>query len=433
MPSDATSIADQTYRKTTLDSGLRIITCNMPHTRSASMIILVGTGSRYEAENEAGISHFIEHLCFKGTEKRRLPQQISEPVEGVGGSLNGSTDQEVTTYWAKVALPHFPEALDLLVDMLRNSRFDSEDIEKERRVILEELNMVKDAPNQWGEVLLDQIVWPDHPLGRDIGGTRDSINSITRDQLLDYFNAHYSPNNTVVSVAGAVDHDEVVEALASRLNGWQPAEPRTFTPAPDDQDSPRMHVEYRKIEQVHLSLAVRGLAVNHPDRYALDLLNIVLGDGMSSRLFVELRENRGLAYNVYSYNNHYLDCGTLCVAAGVDPSRTSETLAGIMNELQKLKEGITESELQKSKELIKGRLLLRTEDTRSVAGWFGAQEMVTGQVLMIDEVVRRVDAVTLEDVRRVTDTLLRTEKLSLTVVGPTRARKGLQRLLKIQS
>ena len=197
MPSDATSVADQTYRKTTLDSGLRIITCNMPHTRSASMIILVGTGSRYEADNEAGISHFIEHLCFKGTEKRRLPQQISEPVEGVGGSLNGSTDQEVTTYWAKVALPHFPEALDLLVDMLRNSRFDSEDIEKERRVILEELNMVKDAPNQWGEVLLDQIVWPDHPLGRDIGGTRDSINSITRDQLLDYFNAHYSPNNTV--------------------------------------------------------------------------------------------------------------------------------------------------------------------------------------------------------------------------------------------
>ncbi len=425
------SIADQTYRKTTLDSGLRVITCNMPHTRSASMVVLVGTGSRYEDDAQAGISHFIEHICFKGTEKRPLPQQISETVEGVGGALNGSTDQEVTTYWAKVALPHFPQALDLLVDMLRNSRFDPEDIEKERRVILEELNMVKDSPNQWVEVLLDQVVWPDHPLGRDIGGTRDSINSITRDQLIDYFNDHYSPGNTVVSVAGAIDHDEVVEALDSRLNGWLPTEPRTFAPAPGPQDSARMHVDYRKIEQVHLNLAVRGLPVNHPDRYALDLLNVVLGDGMSSRLFVELRENRGLAYSVFSYNNHYIDCGALCVAAGTDPSRAAETLSGIINELQKIKDGITEAELEKSKELVKGRLLLRTEDTRSVAGWFGAQEIVTGQVLMTDDVVQRVDAVTLEDVRRVAQTLLRTENLNLAVVGPTRARKGLQSLLKL--
>ena len=425
------SIADQTCQKTILDSGLRVITCNMPHTRSATMAVLVGTGSRYETDAQAGISHFIEHICFKGTEKRPLPQQISETVEGVGGTLNGSTDQEVTVYWAKVALPHFPQALDLLVDMLRNSRFDPEDIEKERRVILEELNMVKDAPNQWIEVLLDQLVWPDHPLGRDIGGTRESINSITRDQLLDYFEAHYSPSNTVVSVAGAIDHDEVVEALASRLNGWLPTEPRTFTPAPGPQESPRMHVDYRKIEQVHLNLAVRGLPVNHPDRYALDLLNVVLGDGMSSRLFVELRENRGLAYSVFSYNNHYIDCGSLCVAAGTDPSRTAETLGGIMNELQKIKDGITEAELEKSKELVKGRLLLRTEDTRSVAGWFGAQEIVTGQVLMVDDVVQRVDAVTLEDTRRVAQTLLRTENLNLAVVGPTRARKGLQSLLKL--
>ena len=425
------SIADQTYQKTTLDSGLRVITCNMPHTRSATMAVLVGTGSRYEDEAQAGISHFIEHICFKGTEKRPLPQQISETVEGVGGALNGSTDQEITTYWARVALPHFPQALDLLVDMLRNSRFDPEDIEKERRVILEELNMVKDAPNQWIEVLLDQLVWPDHPLGRDIGGTRDSINAITRNQLLDYFHAHYSPGNTVVSVAGAVDHDEVVEALASRLDGWRPTSPRTFAPAPGPQDSARMDLEYRKIEQVHLNLAVRGLPVTHPDRYALDLLNVVLGDGMSSRLFVELRENRGLAYSVFSYNNHYIDCGALCVAAGTDPSRTSETLGGIMNELQKIKDGITEAELEKSKELVKGRLLLRTEDTRSVAGWFGAQEIVTGQVLMVDDVVQRVDAVTLEDTRRVAQTLLTTENLNLAVVGPTRARKGLQSLLKL--
>ncbi|MFQ5933304.1 MAG: M16 family metallopeptidase, partial [Dehalococcoidia bacterium] len=314
------------YEKTTLDNGLRILTCAMPHTRSASLVIFVGTGSRYEGDEEAGVSHFIEHLCFKGTHKRPTPQAISETIESVGGILNGSTDQEMTTLWAKVARPHLPVALDLLVDMLRNSRFDPQDVEKERQVILEELNMVKDSPQQWVDVLIDQLVWPDHPLGRDVGGTRDSVSQLTRDGILDFLDTHHAPGNTVIVVAGEVNHDEIIESLAASLSSWKSCVSKGWAPAVDGQRAPQINVVYRKTEQAHLCLALRGLPILHPDRYALNLLNIILGEGMSSRLFVELRENRGLAYSIYSYTTHYMDSGSIVVYAGVDPGRTREAV-----------------------------------------------------------------------------------------------------------
>ena len=419
------------YEKTTLDNGLRIISCSMPHTRAATMIIFVGTGSRYEDDREAGVSHFIEHLCFKGTERHPLPQEISEIIEGVGGILNGSTDQEITTLWAKVALPHLPSALDLLVDMLRNSRFAPEDVEKERRVILEELSMVKDSPGQWVEILSDELIWPDHPLGRDIGGTRESVGALTREEILDYLNSQHTPGNTVISVAGDIDHNQIVESLASRLDGWEPRTPRGYASAVDGQQAPRLKVQYRKTEQVHVSLALRGLAVMHPDRYALDLLNIILGDGMSSRLFVELRENKGLAYSIYSYTTHYMDCGALSLYAGVEPSRTGEVVKELVYQLQRLKDGVTEAELAKSKELVKGRLLLRMEDTRSVASWAGAQELITDRILTVDDVVERMEKVTGDDLKRVARELIVTEKLNLAVVGPRRGEKALHKLLKL--
>jgi len=419
------------YLKTTLDNGLRIITCSMPHTRSATVSIFVGTGSRYEEDKEAGVSHFIEHLCFKGTERRPTPQEISETIEGVGGILNGSTDQEITTFWAKVAKPHLYSALDLLVDMLRNSRFQPQDVEKERQVILEELNMVKDSPSQWVEVLMDELVWPGHPLGRDVGGTRESVSGLTREEILAYLNSQHTPGNTVISVAGEVVHDQIVDALGNCLNTWAPGSPKGFASAVDGQRAPRLKIDYRKTEQVHLNLAVRGLPVVHPDRYALDILNVILGEGMSSRLFIELRENRGLAYSVYSYVSHYLDCGAWCVYAGVESSRTREVVKGIIRELQRIKDGVTEAELTKAKELTKGRLLLRMEDTRSVSSWANAQELITGQLLTVDDVVKRVDDVLPEDVRRVAQELLVTEKLNLAVVGPCRSEKGLYSLLKL--
>ena len=419
------------YNKTTLDNGLRIISCPMPHTRSVSVVVFVGTGSRYEEDEEAGVSHFIEHLCFKGTRKRPSAQTISETIEGVGGILNGSTDQEITTLWAKVARPHLPITLDLLVDMLRNSKFHADDVEKERRVILEELAMIKDSPNQWVDVLIDEMVWEDHPLGRDIAGTPESVSELTRERILDYLYSQHTPGNTVVCAAGDISHDDVVEPLKAVLADWEPSTPKEWVPAVDGQHSPQLKLAYKKTEQVHLSLALRGLPLLHPDRYALDILNIVLGGGMSSRLFVELRENRGLAYSIYSYTTHFVDSGSLSVYAGVDPRHTKEAVEVIVNELQRLKEGISETELVKTKELSKGRLFLRMEDTRSMAGWVGGQEVLTEQVLTVDDVVEKVEAVSTEDVRRVASQLLVTEKLNLAVVGPCRSQRALQQLLKL--
>ena len=419
------------YEKTTLDNGLRIISSSMLHTRSAAIAIFVGTGSRYERDDEAGVSHFIEHLCFKGTERRPTPQMISETVEGTGGILNGSTDQEITTLWAKVARPHLFETMDLLVDMLRNSRFDPKDVEKERQVILEELSMVKDSPQGWADVLIDQLVWPEHPLGRDIGGTRESISGLTRKKIRDYQESQHTPGNTIVTVAGNVEHDEIVDALSKTLSDWKPNTPKSWTPAVDGQVEPRLAIEYRKTEQVHFCIALRGLSVLDPDRHALNLLNIILGEGMSSRLFIELRENKGLAYSVYSYTTHFQDSGSLVVYAGVDPKRTKQAVAGVAHELERLKDDVTEEELRKAKELVKGRLLLRMEDTRSVASWAGGQELLTGKLLTVDDVVEQMEAVTLEDLNRVAGLLLVTEKLNLAVVGPCRSEKGLYKLLKV--
>ena len=419
------------YEKTTLDNGLRIISNSMPHTRSAAIAVFIGTGSRYERDDAAGVSHFIEHLCFKGTERRPTPQMISETVEGTGGVLNGSTDQEITTLWAKVARPHLSETMDLLVDMLRNSRFDPEDVEKERQVILEELSMVKDSPQQWADVLIDQLVWPEHPLGRDIGGTRESVSNLTRQEIRDYQESQHTPGNTLVTVAGNVEHGEIVDALSQTLSDWKPNTPKSWIPVADGQVEPRLEIEYRKTEQVHLCVALRGLSVRDPDRHALNLLNIILGEGMSSRLFIELRENKGLAYSVYSYTTHFQDSGSLVVYAGVDPAHTKEAVTGVVHELQRLKNDVTEGELRKAKELVKGRLLLRMEDTRSVASWAGGQELLTGKLHTVDEVVEQMEAVTLEDLNRVATRLLITEKLNLAVVGPCRAEKGLHRLLKV--
>lgn len=419
------------YEKTTLDNGIRVITSSMLHTRSASIAIFIGTGSRYEQDSEAGVSHFIEHLCFKGTERRPTPQSISETIEGVGGTLNGSTDQEITTLWAKVALPHLPQTMDLLVDMLRNSRFDPEDVEKERQVILEELSMVKDSPQQWADLLIDQLVWPEHPLGRDIGGTRESVSGLTRQEIRDYQESQHTPGNTVVTVAGNVEHDEIVDALSKTLGDWKPNTPRGWAPAVDGQAEPRLDIEFRKTEQVHFCIALRGLSILDPDRHALNLLNIILGEGMSSRLFVELRENKGLAYSVYSYTTHFQDSGSLVVYAGVDPARTKQAVAGVTHEIERLKDDVSEKELRKAKELVKGRLLLRMEDSRSVASWAGGQELLTGKLLTVDEVVEQMEAVTLDDLNRVAAELLVTEKLNLAVVGPCRAEKGLYKLLKV--
>ena len=419
------------YQKTTLDSGLRLITATMPHTRSVSISFFIGTGSRYEAESQAGISHFIEHLCFKGTAKRPTAMEICTSIEGVGGMFNGGTDKELTVYWCKVAQPHFTIALDVLSDMLLNSRFKPEDIERERQVIIEEINMCMDSPSQRVAMLMDELLWPGHTLGRDIAGSKESVSAISRDMLLHYLASQYQPGNTVVAIAGDIRQQDVITAVGQTLGGWTGSQHRLGYSAYKEQPGRRIRIETRDTEQVQLCLALPGLPLLHPRRFTLDLLNVILGEGMSSRLFTRIRDKLGLAYSIHSGVEHFLDTGSFTISAGVETKRVKVAIRAILEELSRLKETIPESELVKAKELSKGRLLLRMEDSRSVAGWTGGQEILTGRILSVDQVISIIDAITAEELRQLAGELLAGEQLRLAVVGPVQQDEALEELLQL--
>ncbi len=420
------------HQKTTLANGLRIVTSAMPHAHSISLVFFLAGGSRYESPEEAGLSHFVEHLVFKGTPQRPTAKDISEAIEGVGGILNGGTDKEATVYWAKVARQHFLLSLDVLTDMLRNSQLDPAEIEKERLVICEEINMSRDSPSFRVDLLIDEVLWPRHPLGRDVAGSKGTVCKMDRRMLRDFIDRQYRPNHTVLGVSGAIEHEEVVAAIGKRLQDWPPGPPGAYSPARDRQSAPRLRAEFKDTEQAHLCLAVPALPLLHPDRYALDLLSVVLGEGMSSRLFQEIREKQGLAYDIHSYVSYFQDTGALIVAAGVDPKRLSGAVQAILGEMGRLREPVPEEELRKAREMTKGRMLLRLEDSRSVAGWLAGQELLCNRILTIEEVVAALDAVTVADLQRVARQLFRTEKLNMAVVGPVKDGKELKSLLRFE-
>ena len=419
------------HQKTVLDNGLRLITTTMPHTRSVSICVFIGVGSRYESEAQAGVSHFIEHLIFKGTPKRATSKEISVAIEGVGGMLNGGTDRELTVYWVRVAQPHFRLALDVLADILLHSKFDPADIERERQVIIEEINMSKDSPSQQVNMLIDELMWPGHPLGRDIAGSKESVTAMTRDTMLDYLRSQYLPDNTVVSIAGNIPHRRAVTAVRRALASWTHQQPRPGYSAYEEQPNPRLQVERRDTEQAHLCLALPGLSLRHPKRYTLDLLNVVLGAGMSSRLFTEIRDKLGLAYSIHSYAEHLLDSGSVTIYAGVEPKNLPVAIKAIVEQLAQLKEPIPEDELSKAKELTKGRLLLSMEDTRSVASWTGGQEILTGDIRTVDQVVAIIDAITADELEELARELVIGDLLRLAVVGPVADDEPLKELLKL--
>ena len=416
------------FDRTVLENGLRVVSSTMPHTRSVSVGLYVAAGSRYEEDEIAGVSHFLEHMLFKGTRRRPTAQQISEEIEGVGGTMNAATDKELTVYWAKVGHQHFERCLDVLADALLESTMEPVEIEKERQVIIEELAMTEDSPGDLAALLIDDVLWPEQPLGRDVGGSQKSVSAITREQIVEFVEQHYTPANTVLAVAGNVTHEEVVEQAKKRLGAWAPATAGAWYRAVD-RPSPKVALKSKKSEQAHVCLGLHGYSSTHPDRYALDLMNTVLGEGMSSRLFVEIREKLALAYDVHSYVAHFLDAGALVVSAGVDPKRVEPTIRAVLNELEKMRAGIPEAELRKAKELIKGRLQLRMEDTRAVASWLGTQELLRDEILTVDNALDIIERVTIEDVNRVADELLRPERMSLAVVGPYRSETRFAKLM----
>ncbi len=417
------------YERSALDNGLRVLTSSMPHTHSVAATVYVGAGSRYESDDLAGVSHFLEHMLFKGTEKWPEARQIAAQIDGVGGVMNGATDRELTVYYVKVARPHMDLALEVLFQLVRHPLIEASEIDKERLVVLEELAMVADSPAQMADLLLDSLVWPGQPLGRDIAGSVESVGALTRDSLVSYVAKQYVPNNIVVAVAGNVTHAEVVSAVRDGLGDWQPGKPAAWLPA-TEANGQRCAVKYKATEQAHMSMAMHGLPLTHPDRHALSFLSIILGEGMSSRLFVELREQRGLAYDVSTYATNLLDTGTFNVFTGVDPKNATEALKVIFDELQRLAEdGPDGDELVKARELSKGRLFLRLEDTRAVAGWIGAQELLLDRVRTVDDAVAEMEAVTLEDLQRLAREMLDLRRLHLAVVGPFRSDKRFAALL----
>ncbi len=418
------------FEKTTLSNGLRIVTHSMPSTFSVSASFVVGAGSRYEPANLGGVSHFLEHMLFKGTQARPSAKDVAETIEGVGGVLNAGTEKELTSFWAKVAWQHRALALDLLVDMLRRSLLEPEEIEKERHVITEEIHMSEDVPQDLVNSLIDELIWPDHPLGREIAGTVATITALPRPALVQYLNERYVPNNTVLSVAGNVTHSEIVDRAGALLGDWRPRARIDFSPAPAAPGAVLSALRTKDIEQAHLCISAGGLPRTHPDRRAQDVQNLILGGGMSSRLFLEIRERLALAYDVAAYLDYYADTGASIIYAGTDPDQVDACVEAILDELRRLRESpVRPDELTRAKEYFKGRMLLGMEDSYSNAHWLGAQELLTDRIQTVDEIIAEVDAVTVDDVQRVSNAVLNPKTLRLAVVGPIEDCKHLETAL----
>ena len=418
------------FQRSVLDNQLRVLTSAIAHTNSVSMVICVGSGSRYETPEMAGVSHFIEHLPFKGTKKWPTAREVSEAIEGVGGIMNASTDREMTVFWCKVAKDHFHSAFSVLLDMILNPVLDPVEVEKEREVIQEELRMTYDNPTYKVDLLIDEALWPDQAMGRDVGGTAETVSEITRDSIHEYMHRQYNPANTVVAIAGNITHEEVLDQVDKATGGWKPQPALDWERVTHHDGGPVVRMEQRRTDQTHLCLALPGLSMEDPDRYSLAMLNVMLGDGMSSRLFLNLREQQSLAYDVSSSTSSFRDCGSVVIYCGVEPKKSREAVRAVVGELEGMHQEASQQELTKAKEYTKGRLLLRMEDTRAVASWLASQELLRDRVATLDEAIQNIDAVTTSDVAKVARRLFDGDKLKLAVVGPHRSDKLFLRALR---
>lgn len=405
------------YRKETLDSGLRILTEEIPYVRSVSVGVWVSSGSRFERPELNGVSHFIEHLLFKGT-KNRSAKAIAETIDGLGGQLNAFTSKEHTCYYVKVLDEHFAVAVDVLADMLQNSLLQPTDIDKERGVIIEEIKMYEDVPDDLVHDLFAKTVWPTHPLGKAIVGTADVISGLSRGQIVEYLNSHYTADRIVIAAAGNIRHQEAVDTIARAFAGLRGTAGERY-----GMEAPVLGtgvtIKRKDIEQVHLCIGGKGVPQDHDDAYPLHILNTVLGGGPSSRLFQEIREERGLAYSVYSYQSSFRDAGLFTIYAGMSPAYLDEVVELILEEMSRVVDsGITGEEVIRAKEQMKGQLVLSLESTSNRMSRLGRSELALGRILSPDEVIEKIDRVTADEVHRLVRDLLVPDTLSLAAVGP---------------
>ncbi len=419
------------YSVTKLKNGLTVATAEMPHMTSVSLGLWIGVGGRYEPSEVSGVCHFIEHMLFKGT-RRRSARRISQDVEGVGGYLNAFTSEEMTCYHSKACHDRFGELLDVLTDMFLNSRFDPADVNKERGVIKEELAMYLDQPQHRVQELLNEILWPRQPLGRPLTGTEKTLDALTRSHLVDYQRSNYVANRTIIAAAGRLKHKQVVQAV-SRLAARFPQGRRPqFVPATCDQTQPCVRLFTKETEQTQLALGIRTCSRHDQRRFALRLLNTMLGENMSSRLFQVIREDRGLAYSIYSSLSYFDDVGTLTISAGLDLGNLEQTLKLVMRELSQMKQILaTGAELRRARDYVIGQIDLSLESTDSQMMWLGEQLVGYDKTISPEEIKLRLSEVKAAEIRAAARDFFRPERLNLALVSPLKTDRGLTNLLKI--
>ncbi|HVF54327.1 MAG TPA: pitrilysin family protein [Actinomycetota bacterium] len=403
------------FARTTLDSGITIVTEEMTEVRSVSTGFWFDVGSRDEPERLAGTSHFLEHLLFKGTAKRTA-KEIADAFDAVGGDINAFTGKEYTCYYARVLDEDLPMALETLADMMTNSALDPSELESERKVILEEIAMHEDAPDELVHDLFYRSMWTDHPLGRPVLGLNETIGAVSRDEVAQYWKERYTAGNLVVAAAGNLKHDDLVARIADLFG---PGGRKTLRQGPSPKSSPGVNVFRRPTEQAHIIVGTEGLPRGHEDRHTLAIIDNILGSGMSSRLFQEVREKRGLAYSVYSYRSMFADAGAFAIYAGTLPQNAETVIELIRSEVDSvLRDGITEAELARAKGNVKGSLVLSSEDPGSRMNRLGRSQLTTGEILSIDELIERFERIEMDDIRRVIDLVFGTGSQQVTVVGP---------------
>jgi len=421
------------YNVHTLHNGLRIILVPMPENKTATVIVMSGTGSRYEDARENGLAHFLEHMFFKGTSKRPSAKAISEELDGVGSVYNAFTAKERTAYYAKVSSRYLDTALDVISDIFLNSKLPEKEITKERGAIIQEIDMYEDMPMRTVDNVFDELIFgKEHPLGRTVLGPKENIRSFTRKDFASYLKRNYAPLNTVVCVAGEFDEKKTLAKIKKDFGKLPHGNPPNFLPFSPAQNAPRVAIKEKKTDQTHFILGVPAYPYLHKDEFALAVLSTILGGGMSSRLFLEVREKRGLAYSVHTYIERYPDTGQFGVQSGVEHGKLEKTVETILAEFRKIKKTkVSAAELKKAKQYIKGTMTLSLETSDEIAGHAASTMINIGRVRPLEEILKGIDTVTAADVQRVARDLLQTSKLNLAIIGPHFDKNDLSSLLNI--
>ncbi|MBI5150848.1 MAG: insulinase family protein [Candidatus Omnitrophica bacterium] len=406
------------YTKTTLPNGLRIVTHDMKERDSIALGFWIGVGGRYEPDRIKGAAHFLEHIVFKGSRQYSC-EEIKTSIEGVGGALNAFTSEEQTCFYAKIPSQHLAQTFDVLADMMLHPNMAEADIAKEKTVVVEEIKMYRDLPQFTVMELLDGILWPEHPLGKNLAGTPESVSAFSRNDIKQFHREHYVPANIVVAACGRLTHDRITRLAKARFEKVPAAAFPGYRKADNSQSAPRVKLLSKKIEQMHVALGAIGYDENHKDRHALNLLSVILGGNMSSRLFVEIREKRGLAYSISSMSRTMQDTGVFLIRAGVDNQRIEETIQLVLAELEKMKRcAVTTGEFTRARDYVLGQMLLGLEDTMEHMLWIGETTISHNKTKTLKSLIKDYERVTRADIQRVAKDVFRDGRYNLSVVGP---------------